>query len=507
MEGGRMREKRVKAFFLTVPLLVLTVFFSPPKKVWGDDLFVKEGGSGTSCTRAFPCNFAYAIDTKAAAGDRIFFKHGTYKGTASSVVRITKELKLYGGWNGFAFGDLVINPELYPSILDGEGVRPVVVILGPIKALVSTFTIQNGNAQNLPAQTIICQGEMTTGCGGGIYVGEAEALIASNKILSNQANGEKGWGGGVHLESASGTILMNNLIQENQSKFGGGLSIFGSTVTSPKILQNNRFINNNAMIAGGGIFFESETNPTIQDSLFETNTAGGGGSSLFGTGSADIIHNLLQNHTFGALVYLQLFTGRIEANQMVNNNVSNGLVIINGADPLGIPFMSTYITNNVIARSGLMKAFVLIGGLFNPVVEHNTLVGESIGSAMMIKTSSALGLNNNLISGYPVGIDATESTGVVIARHTLFDSSVTTQGINVTMVNPLVGDPAFKDPAANDFHIRMTSAARDAGTANFMTTNQDMDGEPRPMGSAPDIGADEFNPSLLNWLYLPLINR
>jgi hypothetical protein len=97
---------------------------------------------------------------------------------------------------------------------------------------------------------------------------------------------------------------------------------------------------------------------------------------------------------------------------------------------------------------------------------------------------------------------------LVTARHTLFDSSVTTPAINVTMINPLVGDPAFKDPAANDFHLKPTSAARDAGTANFVTTTMDIDGDPRIIGSAPDIGADEFNPATdSQLLYLPLIKE
>jgi hypothetical protein len=70
--------------------------------------------------------------------------------------------------------------------------------------------------------------------------------------------------------------------------------------------------------------------------------------------------------------------------------------------------------------------------------------------------------------------------------------------------NSLTGDPAFKNPTANDFHLRLTSAARDAGTSGILTT-QDIDGNPRPIGSAPDIGAYEYLPA--GFMYLPLIKR
>jgi hypothetical protein len=493
-----MNEKRIRNRFLSTLLLILAVVFFSKEPVWGADKFVKDDGSGTSCTRAFPCDFTYAIDN-ALPGDHIIFKEGTYKRTASSVLRITKEFYLYGGWNGFFFGDLVINPELYPSILDGENLRPVIVILGPINTIISGFTIQNGNAKDLPAQTIVCEGAMATGCGGGIYIGEAKALIASNKILKNQANEGKGMGGGVHLERASGSILLNNLIQDNQARVkGGGLYMHGSAST-PLIIQGNHLIHNSVSLfaeaGGGAIGFFPGTNPTIQDNVFDNNS-GAIGAGILGLGSATITRNLFQNHTGFYLVSLGIFHGgKFESNRLLNNNISNGLLLGESLSPI--------ISNNVIARSGL--EYALKAGAANAVIEHNTLVGENIGTAIWAKSSTPLGLNNNIISGYPIGIDAAESPGIVTARHTLFDSSVTTQGINVTVVNPLVGDPAFKDPAANDFHIKLTSAARDAGTANFITTTQDIDGDPRIIGSAPDIGADEYKDA--TYLYLPLIKK
>jgi uncharacterized protein (DUF2235 family) len=49
----------------------------------------------------------------------------------------------------------------------------------------------------------------------------------------------------------------------------------------------------------------------------------------------------------------------------------------------------------------------------------------------------------------------------------------------------------FANPAAGDLHLTATAtAAIDRGTAYPDVTN-DWDGQARPAGSAPDIGADE----------------
>ena len=117
-----------------------------------------------------------------------------------------------------------------------------------------------------------------------------------------------------------------------------------------------------------------------------------------------------------------------------------------------------------------------------------------------------LSLTNNIIAGFPVGVEnnSPPPASTVTARYTLFAPDVSIHGTNANFTNSLVGDPVFKKPAADDYHIQFMSAARDAGASGSLPPRT-IDGDPRPIGSAPDIGADEYKDA--TYLYLPLINK
>jgi hypothetical protein len=57
------------------------------------------------------------------------------------------------------------------------------------------------------------------------------------------------------------------------------------------------------------------------------------------------------------------------------------------------------------------------------------------------------------------------------------------------------GEPLFADAAAGDFRQYLGSPTINAGALDGFSGGHDLDGEPRTMGAAPDIGADEFDPT------------
>jgi hypothetical protein len=194
--------------------------------------------------------------------------------------------------------------------------------------------------------------------------------------------------------------------------------------------------------------------------------------------------------------------GTFEGNTVVGNNTITGLALAFGTPPY------PRVSNNIIARSGT-NAILAGGSLQNPLfaeMEHNTLVGEGSGAAVSIPANSYVTVSstNNIIAGFPIGLDNNSPvTSTITSRYTLFAPDVATHGNNVNFDHIVIGDPAFMNTAAADYHIRFTSAARDAGTSVILST-RDIDGDPRIIGSAPDIGADEFNPLLL---YLPQVTK
>jgi hypothetical protein len=132
--------------------------------------------------------------------------------------------------------------------------------------------------------------------------------------------------------------------------------------------------------------------------------------------------------------------------------------------------------------------------VYNGIAYHNTIVNAD-GYSFRIEGDGLHGgdLRNNLVydSGAADIAGGAPFINVNFGYNGWFKSTTEFGAATDITGN---GDPGFKDAAQDDFHLTPASRARDAGIN--VGLGVDYEGDLRPFGSRPDLGADEYWPSL-----------
>jgi len=206
-------------------------------------------------------------------------------------------IDLYGG---FEDQNWQRNIDDYKTVLDGQGVRRVVI--GANRAKIDGFTIQNG---------------LGAGHGGGILCDDTSPDITNNYILNNVAaeplhfnrariHQEGHHGGGIACLYNAVPVIRNNYFKGNKTAIGNGgavafygwLRMAGAPETSVEhnrmvgglqaVLENNIFIHNIAGLDdlsrtrssnGGAVSCAFEARPVIRNNLIIGNQARGRGDA------------------------------------------------------------------------------------------------------------------------------------------------------------------------------------------------------------------------------------
>jgi uncharacterized repeat protein (TIGR01451 family) len=341
--------------------------------------------------------------------------------------------------------------------------------------------------------------------GGGLYVGDSSADINGNTIVDNLVDGD---GGGISVgQSPSPVTITGNMIVSNHASRGGGLD-FSST--NSLMVANNTIMSNTASSGGGGAHGGGMgSGSTLRDnfiahnSTFGSNYGEGGGIYLYG-GSPVIDGNTIFANAarYAGGVYLDSSDSLLEGNSIISNTAGppwgsgwGGGLFLDRGQPI--------LSNNLIVdnwASGLGSGLYVRGS--TPRLVHATISRNGGGDGSGVYVSdlnpnySTVELTNTIIASQNIGIYV-DPGNTASLEATLWGTGAWANGTDwagdgtiFTGTVNVWGDPAFVDPDAGDYHIAPGSAAIDAGVDAGVTT--DIDGEPRPMGTGFDIGADEY---------------
>jgi fibronectin type 3 domain-containing protein len=470
------------------------------------NLFVHPTSSGSFCTQLSPCALGTAL-SQAQDGDFIFATAGTYTGSGDSVVTITKSIQILAGWDGSPSGVPARNRTTFVSVIDGENARRGVTIDGGLTVKLDGFTIVNGDASGLVAD---CSGTSgpAGGCGGGIFVYLATATISNCIIRNNIARtasappSTTGYGGGIYAAASGGLDIRNNTIEDNVGgaagqAAGGGIYLMdcaGTSRVAGNVLSGN-MANSEQFSAWGGGIAVTLGGVTVEGNVIESNRANAsdgtyGGGVFVWYGSHAIGGNTIRGNFGAHAVYLGYFGGTFAANDVLANHAGTAVHLANGTS-VG----PALLVNNLIEGTDV-DAVSANGSGTDPLVvtlKHNTIVGNGLTTGIFVDANSSVTLANNILFQHWTSINALPGA-VVTGDHSLFwgNSSDPVRG-----ANPIDGNPNFHNVLAHDYYLRPGSAAIDTG--GDAGVDVDLEGHPRPLGSAPDVGAYEAPPSAFDF--------
>ena len=178
-----------------------------------------------------------------------------------------------------------------------------------------------------------------------------------------------------------------------------------------------------------------------------------------------------------------------------NSTVSIDRTLIDGTASFGIRVQTgsqLKLTNSVIVdQSGDAMGAILRSGDSGAVISFTTFFKSHVvcNSQTPTDCSKALCFDNSIfLDGQTVSVsDSVEGAGCTHSHNIAFPQLGSLSGTG----NQINVNPKLVAPASGDFKLQSTSPAVDAGDPST-TIEVDFDGNPRPVGSRPDLGAFEL---------------
>lgn len=292
------------------------------------------------------------------------------------------------------------------------------------------------------------------------------------------------------------------------------ISVFGNSDIDQVRMENNRIVNTGPAhvsgINGGGNFtllgnefinctgaLVSILNPDVQLALFgniiNMDHDGPGQEIAIAlttvTRSVFLTYNEIRSglsNAKGMLVTDCAWDGASTIGQVQNNNF-----IMTGQSSVGIEVADNvsnlYLWSNSVSmtsQSGTTGLYVY--GASGTDIDARNNIFFSGGSAINIDEGSRIGISDH-------NLYWSSTMDPITWEGTMYASTFSLNASSGLDANSVIGDPLFVDPSS-DLHILPTSAAIGNGTVvPFPGPDFDAEFRPLPLGTDPDIGADELD--------------